>query len=77
MAIGMVSAFGKAVDAAVDMTRGAEGISWVRPGLGMYMGAQLDGAGVAGGVQLEMSSIHRIKRKERCMDRFTGIGCGM
>ncbi len=63
MAVGMVSAFGR--DVAVGRrTMGAEGTCCVRPGFGIYMGAQLTGAGVADGVQLEIHSVHTSRIKQ-------------
>jgi hypothetical protein len=57
MPIGMVAAFGMLV--AVGRIGGTEGISCVSPGLGRYMGAQLDTMGVAGAAQLDMRSVQR------------------
>ena len=61
----MVSAFGR--DVAVGMVigtdeEGTEGSVGVSPGLGIYMEAQLDGAGVAGAAQLEMMSVQRNRK---------------
>lgn len=58
MAIGMVWALGRGVAVGrVGSTGCAEGSSWVCPGLGINMEAQLDGAGVAGAEQLEMMRV--------------------
>ena len=62
MAIGMVSAFG--MDVTVGIVGGADGISCASPSLGMYMGAQFDGAGVAGAAQLERRNTQRNRMKE-------------
>jgi hypothetical protein len=66
MAVGRVCAFGMAVAVGtVGSIGGVARISCVGPGLGMYMGAQLDGAGVAGAVQLERSSANKSRVKQR------------
>lgn len=63
MATGMVAAFGMSVAVATGGEGDAGGISCVSPGLGMYMGAQFEGAaGVAGAAQLERRRMQRTSR---------------
>ena len=66
----MVAAFG--MDVAVGRVRGADaegmvGSACVSPGLAMYMGAQLEGVGVAGAAQLDKNRANRSKVEQRCV----------
>ena len=76
MATGMVSAFG--MDVAVGMVIGTDvegtvGSVCVSPGLAMYIGAQLERAGVAGAAQPGISSEQRSRMKQRERREFTKI----